>query len=650
MSSSTLSAQSIKSGLAGTLALLGVLSSVSAAELPESKRDTIQESQPSAPQSAIARRVETYVDRFFPDHLTKTHTPGATFILVDRNGPLVLRGYGKHSYENGDPIEPDKHLFRIASITKTMTGLGVMKLVNEGKIDMDADVNEYFTRFQIPDTFAQPITTRHLLQHNSGISDEFVHLNFTEITASRSMGDFLEVHVPQRFFPPGKYGSYTNRAFMLLGHMIEEVSGQPYEEWMTEHLFQPLGMNSTGFSLTSEQEPWFTVGSFYEDGEYRKQTSIDTITRPSGDAISTASDMGRYASMLLNDGVIDGQAFLKPETAKRIFSDCFSHHDIFDKACLSIAKSVLPDGSVSFRHSGHYGGWYSDFAFFPEQGVGYFVGTNSDAPFVEEFRMGIAQEITGHLLETEHVYEFADKIDGSDALVGNYRNQFLGSTFEKIYHLIVGDDKVELKDPSTLLLKGKEYRQVEPLIFRNASSGSPLVFVENSQGKIERFLARTGWFSIGERLAGWETAEFQLAWLKTAHVLCGLSVLLMLGAFAHRSTRIRVAAASGRWLPGLLLLTNLLWLSPIAVLWFTNTTDIMAITLGLTVPMKAAFGLIDLAVASTVVFGILALTRVFAATQSFASRLLLSLSLANCAGLIFWVSYWNLITNFGAVI
>ncbi len=99
-----------------------------------------------------------------------------------------------------------------------------------------------------------------------------------------------------------------------------------------------------------------------------------------------------------------------------------------------------------------------------------------------------------------------------------------------------------------------------------------------------------------------------------------------------------------------MLLTNLLWLSPIAVLWFTNTTDIMAITLGLTVPMKAAFGLIDLAVASTVVFGILALTRVFAATQSFASRLLLSLSLANCAGLIFWVSYWNLITNFGAVI
>ncbi len=155
-----------------------------------------QVAQQVSVESTITSRVETYVDEYFPDMLEKTHTPGATFILVDRNGPLITRGYGKHSYENGNDIDPARHLFRIASITKTMTGLGIMKLVDEGKIDLDADVNQYFSRFQIPDTFEQPITARNLLQHNSGVSDEFVALNFTEIAAKRSMGDFLEQHVP----------------------------------------------------------------------------------------------------------------------------------------------------------------------------------------------------------------------------------------------------------------------------------------------------------------------------------------------------------------------------------------------------------------------------------------------------------------------
>jgi len=598
----------------------------------------------TSPEAIIAKRVEGYVDEYLPNFLEKNHVPAATFILVDKNGPLLLKGYGKHSYENGNPIEPDKHLFRIASITKTMTGLGVMKLVNEGKIDLDADVNQYFTRFQIPDTFEQPITTRYLLQHNSGISDEFVSLSFTEIAERRSMGDFLEQHVPQRFFPPGKYGSYTNRAFMLLGHMIEEVSGESYEDWMVENIFQPLGMNNTRFSLTEQQKPWFTVGTVYVDGKYQKYTSVDTISRPSGDAISTATDMGRYASMLLNNGVIDGEVFLKPETTEQIFSDCFTHHEIFEKACLSFARTELPDGTLRFQHSGNYIGWRSDFAFFPELGVGYFVSTNGPAEYVSEFRQGIAQAITNQIFDAKTIYKFADTIDRADELTGNYRTQFISSTFEKIYHLIVGDSVVSLKDESTLLFNGSEYKQISPLVFRSTETGSPLVFEANKDGEIKRYLTPIDWFSVGEKLTGWQKAEFQIAWLKYALILSGLLVILLLIISLHSPSRKKIINTNGKGVYSFLLLTNLLWISPLAVLWLTDTTDIMAIQMGLSLPMKTAFMLINLAVLSTFIYWLQGLPKLFISSQNFISRLVLIISMINTAGLVFWVNYWNLIS------
>jgi len=601
--------------------------------------------QVTSEQTIIASRVDTWIDNYFPDFMEKSHTPGAVFILVDKNGPLIVKGYGKHSFEDGNDIDPAKHLFRIASITKTMTGLGVMKLVNEGKIDLDADVNQYFTRFQIPDTFKQPITTRHLLQHNSGISDEFVGLSFTEIKERRSMGDFLEKHVPQRFFPPGKYGSYTNRAFMILGHLIEEVSGQPYEDWMESNVFKPLGMNNTGFYVTEEQKPWFTEGSFYVDGNYQKATSIDTISRPSGDAISTAIDMGRYARMLLNGGDIDGLEFLKSETVEQIFSDCSVHHDIFPKGCLSFARTELPDGSVRYQHGGNYGGWRSDFAFFPDLGVGYFVSTNGAAEYVNDFRYEIAQKITGKKYNVEQQYEFAEKIDRADELIGNYRTQFISSTFEKIYHLIVGDTVISLKDDATLIFRGDEHQQISPLVFRNLASGDALVFEQDETGTVQRFLTDIDWFSVGEKLEDWEKAESQLSWLKYSHIITVLILILFLIVLMITGSRDKFIASNGKLLTSLLPLTNILWLVPVSVLWLTDTTDIMAIQTGLTTPMKTAFIFINLAVYCSVICCLLALLTLFKKSQPLLGQLILLLTTVNTTGLVIWVNYWNLFNS-----
>ena len=594
----------------------------------------------------VVDRVENYVDKFFTGFLAKNHTPGVSFILVDKNGALLTKGYGKSKFENGQAIDPQKHLFRIASITKTMTALGVMKLVNENKIDIDANVNNYFTRFQIPDTFESPVTVRHLLMHTSGISDTFAELNFSDIAEKRNMGDFLEKHIPQRLFPPGKYGGYTNRAYMLLGHIIEEVSGEAYEDWMRDNVFKPLGMNNTGFYLSKEQAPWLAEGTLFIDGQYKKQTSVDTITRPSGDAISTAVDMGRYATMLLNNGVIDGKNFLNKETVNRIFNDCFSFHPGMSKGCISFHKSVLPDENLRFEHGGYYGGWYADFAFFPELGFGYFVGSNGDDEFTKEFRKGIAEQITGSTFNAKSDYIFSKKIDRADELVGNYRSQFLGATFEKIYHLFSGDSIISLKDSATLSFQGQDYQQVDPLVLRSLQTGSLLVFEQNEHGKIINAISGGGWFGVNAKLTFWQQTNFQLSWLRYALYFCLFALVIfpitsivlaknkakMQGTLVSKNTIILVIAS----------VSNFLWLSPLALLWLTNTTDLMSITLGLTWPMKTAFVLIDLAVIFAVLLSLFTLKNIFSTKQARIIRFMLLIMSINSLSLIFWSNYWNL--------
>ena len=578
--------------------------------------------------------VEEFINTFFPEFMEKSHSPGVSFILVDRNGTVLSKGFGTHHYENGVPIDPDKHIFRIASITKTMTAIGALKLVNEGLLDLDKNVNEYFTKFKIPDTFDEPITAKHLLLHNSGISDSYIDLNFTDIAEYRDMGSYLSEHVPQRFFPPGKYGSYTNRAYMLLGHLIEEISGERYEDWMRDNIFLPLGMNNSGFYLTDEQRPWLAVGTRYVNGAYELISRVDTITRPSGDALSTAHDMGRYASMLLNNGVIDDKQFLATDIVELMFNECFTHHEVFSKGCLSFPTKKLADGTVSYMHSGYYGGWYSDLKFYPEHGFAYFATSNGDVNFVSDLRSEMDKIMTG--ISRSDSIVFDEKIDRLDEIVGNYRSQFISSTFEKMYHLIFGDEISTSEDGVTLLFKGEPFRQIESLIFKHMKYDRSLVFIEEN-GEIVRALTNTSWFSVHEKLPGWEQAESQKLWLK---INLYLYVFLLIGMLIQL---IKSQLTENKYSSVLGICLSILWLAPITILWATDTTNIMQITLGLTQPMKFVFTIVTLAVYLSIFHLLLTAYKVIIKRDFGVKAILPLLLILNNIAAIYWVNYWNIL-------
>jgi len=174
------------------------------------------------------------------------------------------------------------------------------------------------------------------------------------------------------------------------------------------------------------------------------------------------------------------------------------------------------------------------------------------------------------------------------------------------------------------------------LIFRSLKTGTPLVFEQGEQGNVTRFLTPTDWFSVGEKLTDWQTAKFQKNWLNYALILCTLIAVLLLILIANTANQQKLMLS-------FVLLINLLWLSPITILWVTNTTDLMAITLGLTLPMKAALMLINIAVICTLIFAVLVIVKLCSAVEGLYGKTLVVITLINSVGLIYWANYWNLI-------
>lgn len=147
---------------------------------------------------------------------------------------------------NKTPVVANQTLFLVGSVSKLFVWTAVMQVVEEGKIDLDADVNTYLTDFKVPDTYpGKPITMRYLMTHTAGFEDTTRGMGVESIDEVDSLGNFLKENLPARVMPPGETISYSNHGTALAAHIVEEVSGQSYDDYVGEHIFLPLKMYNT---------------------------------------------------------------------------------------------------------------------------------------------------------------------------------------------------------------------------------------------------------------------------------------------------------------------------------------------------------------------------------------------------------------------
>ncbi|HYF76576.1 MAG TPA: serine hydrolase domain-containing protein [Symbiobacteriaceae bacterium] len=260
--------------------------------------------------------VEAFLDPIFAKHLAEYQIPGAVFLLVKDGRILFTKGYGLANVEKGTPVVPDRSLFAIGSVTKLFTATAVMQLAEQGKLDLHADINQYLKAFQIPATFPEPITATHLLTHTSGFDEKVFGMAVRSSADLEPLGQYLARELPRRVRPPGQQSQYSNHGMGLAGHLVEAVSGRSYNQYISDEILKPLGMNHSTMEMPAElADDIVPVNGYVGDPPVRQPDWFLNIG-PAGDLKATATDMAAFMIAHLQNGDYQGKRIFRDETAR----------------------------------------------------------------------------------------------------------------------------------------------------------------------------------------------------------------------------------------------------------------------------------------------------------------------------------------------
>src|SRR5215211_3737434 len=212
------------------------------------------------PHELTAADVEAFLDGLVPLQIERDDIAGATIAVVKDGKLLFAKGYGYGDIEKKKPVSAQDTLFRPGSISKLFTWTAIMQLFEQGRLDLDRDVNDYHD-YKIPDAFGKPITLKHIMTHTPGFEEQVKDLFRTD-SSKLNLGQYLKTHIPGRICPPGTMPAYSNYATAVAGYIVERVSGRPFEQYVAENILQPLKMTQSTFSqpLPQELAPFMSNG------------------------------------------------------------------------------------------------------------------------------------------------------------------------------------------------------------------------------------------------------------------------------------------------------------------------------------------------------------------------------------------------------
>lgn len=331
-----------------------------------------------------------------PAELARDAVPGAVVSVVADGRTVRAEGYGVADTATGTPMDADRSLVRIASITKLVTATAVMQQVEAGRLALDDDVNEHLTAFTVPPAFGAPVTVRDLLDHTAGFEERGIVVGARTAADVRPLVEILRRHLPARIYPPGEVAAYSNWGAALAGHLVEEVSGEPYDRYVRRHVLEPLGMTRTTATEPVPDALAADLAHSYDSDVVPPQAIPFTFDRlpPDGSVSATAADMARFMQAHL-DG---GGPVLGADTAALMHSRS------------STADSRLPGSAHGFQerfvaghrllvHDGSWEGFQSALVLVPRCGLGLFVSFNATGG--ARTLPGVVERFTGRLLPAQ---------------------------------------------------------------------------------------------------------------------------------------------------------------------------------------------------------------------------------------------------------
>ena len=352
----------------------------------------------NAGQSLPPAELEAFVDGLVRDAMSREHVAGVTVSVVQNGQVLLKKGYGFAGLKPQRPVDPDRTMFRVGSISKTFTWIALMKEVEAGRINLDSPINLYLPqRLQVRDQGygGQDVLVKHLMDHSPGFEDRALgHLFEASYNRVRPLDVYLRQERPRRVRAPGKVSSYSNYGTALAGQAVTYVTRKPFERHIEEQIFLPLGLAHTTFREPHEPKrglpgpPPAAIAGDFSDG-YRwsgagfDQRAFEYIGQiaPAGSASSTAGDMARYMIMLLNNGQLNGVTVFGPRAAQAFRTPLRATPKGINGWAHGFMTYDLPGGYRGFGHGGATIYFHSNMVVVPQLNLGVFISTNTETGY-----------------------------------------------------------------------------------------------------------------------------------------------------------------------------------------------------------------------------------------------------------------------------
>jgi CubicO group peptidase (beta-lactamase class C family) len=330
---------------------------------------------PTVPHVLDASDLHAWLDGLLPYAMKHGDIAGAVIVVVKDGKVLFQEGYGYSDVEKRTPMDPEKTLIRAGSTSKLFTWTAVMQLVEQGKIDLDRDVDQYLD-FKVSPPAGRPITMRDLMNHKGGFEEGLKDILAKDPNGLQSTETYLKQHPRPLLFPAGEVPAYSNYGAALAGYIVQRVSGQPFERYVEEHILLPLDMRHTTFDQPLPDHYKAALSDGYRTASTDAQPYELIITRPAGSMTTTAADMAHFMLAHLQQGRFGEYALLSPQTAKLMHSPSETAPPGFG----TMAHGFFYDIKNGRRVIGHGGDtvfFHTEFDLLPEEGVGIFYNFNS---------------------------------------------------------------------------------------------------------------------------------------------------------------------------------------------------------------------------------------------------------------------------------
>lgn len=435
--------------------------------------------QSSAAESRLtAEDAQGWLDGFMSYTLERSAIAGAVVVIVKDGHVLLEKGYGKSDVAAAATVDPQKTLFRLGSVSKLFTWTAVMQLVENDKLNLDADINQYLD-FKIPQFHGQAVTLRNLMTHTAGFEEAVSGIATQDPEHIASLGAALKRWIPRRVFAPGTTPAYSNYGASLAGYIVERVSGDRFADYCTRHIFTPLGMRHSTFAQPLPPQLLAAMSKGYLSSETAPGAYELVVWQPAGSVSTTGDDMSRFMIAHLQHGRFDDTPILRPLTADQMHSTALTLVPPLDRMVLGFYEENI-NGHRVIGHEGDTVFFHTGLSLFLDDGIGVFVALNSlgkdDAVYGVRTRLfqafsdrympgagadGTVDPATAQL----HATMFADSYAASRA----WHSSFMSALNVFFPTTVVSNSDGTISVSTSKNLSGglRRYREIAPFVWRD---------------------------------------------------------------------------------------------------------------------------------------------------------------------------------------